>query len=60
VVEQLHWRPVDVGTPAQDQVEIEVAATGLNFMNLLSALGAPGGSTAWDRSASIAPGACVV
>ena len=39
VVEQLHWQQVDVGAPAPDEVEIEVAATGLNFMNLLSALG---------------------
>ena len=39
VVEQLHWEQADDRAPAPEEVEIEVAATGLNFMNLLSALG---------------------
>ena len=46
MVEQLRWQQADAGAPAPDEVEIDVAATGLNFMNLLSALGMLPG---WER-----------
>jgi myxalamid-type polyketide synthase MxaB len=38
-LENLNWQPVKRQSPAPDQVEIRVQATGLNFRDLLNALG---------------------
>lgn len=38
--ERLEWRPASRRAPGRDEIEIEVAASGLNFRDVLNALGA--------------------
>jgi NADPH:quinone reductase-like Zn-dependent oxidoreductase/acyl carrier protein len=38
--ERLEWQPVDRRAPGRDEIEVEVAASGLNFRDVLNALGA--------------------
>ncbi len=39
VIDNLSWQPMQRQTPSSDEVEIEVAAVGLNFRDVLNALG---------------------
>jgi acyl transferase domain-containing protein/NADPH:quinone reductase-like Zn-dependent oxidoreductase/acyl carrier protein len=44
LLEDLHYEPIPRRAPADDEIEIEVRATGLNFRDVLSALGMLPGS----------------
>ncbi|NEQ66579.1 MAG: acyltransferase domain-containing protein, partial [Symploca sp. SIO2D2] len=39
VIDNLNWQPMQRKTPLENEVEIEVAAVGLNFRDVLNALG---------------------
>ena len=39
VIDNLNWQPMQRGTPKEHEVEIEVRAVGLNFRDVLNALG---------------------
>ncbi|NER52360.1 MAG: SDR family NAD(P)-dependent oxidoreductase, partial [Symploca sp. SIO1A3] len=39
VIDNLHWQPMQRRTPSDHEVEIEVRAVGLNFRDVLNALG---------------------
>ncbi|NEP12525.1 MAG: type I polyketide synthase [Symploca sp. SIO2C1] len=39
LIDNLNWQPMQRQTPSSDEVEIEVAAVGLNFRDVLNALG---------------------